>query len=223
MASLQRHQLLVISVASIPVAAGVLNGLYVPLLYRASPALFWLIDVTSFVVIPLAITYWLANSANILPRHYGLQASLSGETLISSLFLGALLFGLYFVSQTVAWAFTWRSYVQPEFTYGSALPQGIVRLPAVLYMSLSAGLMESVFMLALPWFLWRNYLNLSHRRTLFALLSSAVFAVVHWEQGLHNMIAAFVFAYAACFLYWKLNDLWPIVGAHAVVDVIKLS
>jgi len=34
-------------------------------------------------------------------------------------------------------------------------------------------------------------------------------------------VTAFVFALAACAIYLKLDDLWPIVGAHAVIDLLS--
>ena len=211
--------------ASVPIVGSLLNGYYNASLYRLHPGLFWLADFILFAALPMAIAYWLAKSANIRPRNYGLQFPPFGgiEPLASSLFLGTLLFATHFVAQYLGWVFTWQWYTEPDFSYGTALPKGPLHLPALLYMSLSAGLMESVFYLALPWYFWRNYLGLAHRRRTFVWLSSAVFASVHWEQGPHNMVAVFAFGFVACLLYWKINDLWPIVGAHTVVDIALLS
>lgn len=216
-------RLLAIALASIPIVNGELNGLYNPPLYRASLSLFWAVDFASFVLVPSLITLWLAKVGGIRPKQYGLQfpPPLRGELLGSSVFIGAVLFVLYFIPQRLVWAFS--GFPAPEFSYGTAIPSGPLHFPVVLYMSLSAGLMESVFLLALPWFFWRQYTSLAPRRTLFALASSVVFASIHWEQGLHGVVAALVFGYAACLLYWKLNDLWPIVGAHAFVDLVQFS
>jgi hypothetical protein len=219
------RRLFIALVICIPIALGELNGLYNPLLYRTNPALFWVIDVASFVLIPGILVYLLARSANVRPKHYGLSfpPQFAGELLGSSIFFGALLFFLYYVADYIAWAFTWKlsGYQGTEFSYGTTIPNGPLHLPVAIYLSLSAGLMESAFMLGLPWFLWRQYPKLTHRYTLFKWVSSTVFASVHWEQGLHRVIAAFVFGYTACFLYLKINDLWPIVGAHVIVDLVE--
>ena len=215
-------RLLAIALTSVPIVNGEINGFYNPPLFRASPSLFWAVDFASFVMVPGLIALWLAKFGGIRPKQYGLQfpPPLRGELLGSSLFIGVVLFILYFVPQRLVWAFS--GYPISEFSYGTAIPSGVLRFPVVLYMSLSAGLMESVFLLALPWFFWRQHPSLAQRRTLFVWASSIVFASIHWEQGLHGVVGALVFGYAACLLYWKLNDLWPIVGAHAFVDLVEL-
>lgn len=212
-------RLLAITLTSIPIVNGEINGLYNPPLFRASPSLFWAVDFASFVLVPSLIALWLAKFGGIRPKQYGLQfpPPLRGELLGSSVLVGAVLFILHFMSQRLVWAFS--GYPVSEFSYGTAIPSGLLHFPVVLYLSLSAGLMESVFLLALPWFFWRQHPSLAPRRTLFAWVTAIMFASIHWEQGLHGVAAALIFGYAACLLYWKLNDLSPIVGAHAFVDL----
>ena len=213
---------LIVLLSSIPAVIAELNGFYNPLLYRTSHVLYWCADFTSFVLVPSFLVYWLATYANIWPKHYGLQfLPRMADFLGTSALLGFILFITYFVARYIGWVLTWRWYTPSEFTYGTAIPHGLFRLPAVLYMSATAGIVESIFLLSLPWYFWRNFLNLAHRRNSFAWLSSVVFASCHWEQGLHNVIAAFAFNYVACYLYWKLNDLWPIIGAHVLVDIVE--
>ena len=105
----------------------------------------------------------------------------------SSVFIGAILFILHFLPNRLVWAFS--GYPTPEFSYGTAIPSGSLHFPVVFYMSFSAGLMESVFLLALPWFFWRQNPVIAPHRTLFACASSIVFASIHWEQGLHGVVA----------------------------------
>jgi membrane protease YdiL (CAAX protease family) len=214
-------RLLAIALTSIPIVNDGINGLYNPPLYRASPSLFWAVDFASFIFVPILIALWLTKFSGIHPKQYGLQfpPALRGELLFSSVFFGAVLFILYFIPQRIIWAYS--GYPIAEFSYGTAIPSGLLHFPVVVYLSISAGLMESVFMLSLPWFFWRQNPSLAPRPTLFAWASSIVFASVHWEQGLHGVVAAFVFGYSACLLYWKLNDLWPIVGAHTFVDIVE--
>lgn len=208
--------------AAIPLGLGVLNGFYNPLLYRTSPILFWVVDIASFVVVPLLLAYWLATAANIRPQHYGLRLPMNwGHFLGSSLLLGMVLFCAYELARKVGWALAYRWYSSPGFAFGNVVPQGIAHLPTVLYMSVTAGVVESIFMLALPWYLWRDCFGLAHRRGTFVWLISLLFASIHWEQGPHSMVAAFAYGYLACRLYWRLNDLWPIVGAHTLIDIAE--
>ncbi|HRE16404.1 MAG TPA: CPBP family intramembrane metalloprotease [Rhodocyclaceae bacterium] len=209
----------------LPPLGALLNGLYNGPLYRLSPSLFWLADFVLFVVAPIFIVSWLAKVAYIHPRDYGLNpASFKGVQLfVTSLLFALILFAVYEFAKYVGWMLAWRWYVEPDFSYGTATPEGLWRPVVVLYWALTAGLMESIFYIGLPWYLWRNKLGLTRRRHLFLFLSALVFAAVHWEQGVHNAIGAFGFGLAACLLYWKVNDLWPIVGAHVLVDLYAFS
>src|SRR5258706_13951294 len=107
MNALPGRRMPVVMLASIPIMLGELNGFYNPLLSRSSPTVFWAVDFASFVVIPGLIALRLATSSDMRPKHYGLQfpPRLSHELLGSSLFLGALLFILYFLSQRLLWGF----------------------------------------------------------------------------------------------------------------------
>lgn len=209
----------------LPPIGSLLNGFYNGPLYRLSPALFWLADVLLFVVLPIAIVYWLARFAYVRPRDYGLNvASLKGaQFLVTSLMFALILFAVYEFAKYIGWIVAWRWHSEVDFSYGSATPNGIWRPLIVLYWALSAGLMESVFYIGLPWYLWSKRFWLAQRRRLFLCLSALLFAAVHWEQGMHNAIGAFGFGLAACLLYWKVNDLWPIVGAHVLIDIYHFS
>lgn len=217
------HRLLVLSF--LPVVGSLLNGFYNATLYRFDPALFWVADISLFVLAPASIVYWLAHSANIRPSHYGLRVPPSSgfESLVVSLLFAFVLAAAYGISKYIVWIFTWQSYIEPEFSYGAITPNGPTRLLLASYWAVTAGFVESIFYIGLPWYIWRHRLNLVQQRRLFLWLSSAVFALVHWEQGLHNVIGAFVFGLVACLLYWKVNDLWPVVGAHMVIDLILLA
>mgnify|MGYP003381627334 CR=1 FL=1 len=209
----------------VPVAGSLLNGFYNAPLYRIAPALFWGADICLFALAPASIVYWLARTGDIRPSHYGLRIPpFAGfESLVVTVLFAFVLAASYGISKYLVWIFTWQSYVEPEFSYGAITPNGPWRLILTSYWAITAGLTESIFYIGLPWYIWRNRLNLVQRRSLFLWLSATVFALVHWEQGLHNVIGAFVFGLVACLLYWKINDLWPIVGAHTLIDFILFA
>ncbi len=223
MSALPLHRLLALSL--IPVVGSLLNGFYNAPLYRIDPALFWVADFCLFVFAPVSIVYWLARTGNVRPGHYGLRIPpFAGfESLVVTLLFAFVLAAVYGIAKYLAWIFTWKSYIEPAFSYGAVTPNGPMRQLIAAYWALTAGLMESIFYIGLPWYIWRNRLNLVQHRSLFLWLSSVVFGLVHWEQGLHNAIGAFAFGLVACLLYWKINDLWPIVGAHTLVDFIWLA
>lgn len=212
----------IVGLVSTPIAGALLNGLYNGPLYRINPSLFWAADVALFVLAPAAILYCLFTFARIRPTNYGLAFPPFGgfESVASSVFLAFILAAAYEAAKYVGWAFTWPWYVAPDFSYGAVTPSGLLRPLVAGYWAITAGLVESVFYIGLPWYLWRIHFGLVHRRRLFLCVSAAIFAATHWEQGPHNVVAAFAFGLAAVLIYWKINDLWPIAGAHALIDFV---
>lgn len=205
----------------LPVIGSLLNGFYNGPLYRLDPALYWIADFILFVLAPLVIVSVLASSANISPKHYGLKLAGFGsiEVIATSIFFGLVLLAVYKLAQDLAWMLTWDLYSFPDFSYGAAAPKGITRPFVALYWALSAGLTESIFYIGLPWYLWRNSFGLARYRRTFIWASAIVFSAAHWEQGAHGVFAAFAFGITACVFYLKINDLWPIVGAHTLIDL----
>ncbi|MGZ8218369.1 CPBP family intramembrane glutamic endopeptidase [Methylomagnum sp.] len=51
--------------------------------------------------------------------------------------------------------------------------------------------------------------------------SPPLFAACHSEQGLHGVIAAWVYGLVAALLYVRLRSLWPLVFGHFVIDMIE--
>jgi membrane protease YdiL (CAAX protease family) len=201
------------------VAFAELNGLFNESLFRISPSALWAVDALFFVVFPILGIWFLARFAGIRPAHYGLAfpPPLRGELAMSSLFLAALLCVAYYLPQKVIGGLLTTG---PAFSYAQAIPSGWLRGPSVLYLAVTAGVTESVVYVSLPWLVWERLFGPGKKRALFAWLSSAIFASVHWESGFHNVVAALIFGLVACGLYLKLRDLWPIVGAHIAVDLV---
>src|ERR1700694_3480389 len=91
----------------------------------------------------------------------------------------------------------------PAFSYAQSIPSGWLRGPSVLYLAVTAGVTESVVYVSLTWLVWERLFGPGKKRALFAWLSSAIFASVHWESGFHNVVAALIFGLVACGLYLK--------------------
>ena len=220
---MQRSLSLPISIVGVTlpyVAFAELNGYFNGLLYELNPGLFWAVDAFFNVVFPALGFWFLVRFAGVRPARYGLAfpPPLPKELFGASIFFATILFAAYFIPARVVWA--WSGYPSPYFSYGQVVPSGFARGPIVLYLALTAGIIESVIYIGLPWLLWRHLFGPNTRSSLFVWSSSAVFASVHWEQGAHGVIGAFVFGYVACRLYQRIADLWPIVGAHIAVDLV---
>ena len=53
----------------------------------------------------------------------------------------------------------------------------------------------------------------------YAISSLLFFGIMHWENGVHEILATFALGFATCILYAKLRSIWPFVIAHTWIDV----
>ena len=56
--------------------------------------------------------------------------------------------------------------------------------------------------------------------TVFVVTSTALFALVHWENGAAELAAAAVYGLIAAWLYLRMGSLWPLVAAHFLIDLV---
>lgn len=196
------------------------NGVFMSWLSRLNVMVFWAADFLQWVLTPALLIYWLVTRYNLSFRKFGFSKH--------ELTLGA--FGFAAVAALTFYpAFFWvRNFiwqqvgqVGPIFVLKAAFPTGLSGIAFRLYSAVTAGIVESIFFLGLPWLLWTRCKV--GNKVLFTLLVSTVFAVVHWEQGLHVLVGAFVFSIVSCVWYLQLKNLWPIAIGHIVVDLIAFA
>lgn len=199
-----------------------INGIYMAALGKVSIPLFWLADLGQWIVLPGVVLVLLARRASVFPAHYGLGTS---ALRWQSPILGTL--GV-FVTSGLAFTFVrnilWHMLGQPKgfFSFGQVMPEGLLGQIVLLYSAITAGAVESIFFIGLPWLLYRH-VRVEPSRTAFAFLASIVFAVAHWEQGPHVVVGAFASNLVSCIWFFKLGTLWPVAAGHALVDVAALS
>lgn len=209
------------------VLAAFVNGWYLPLLAREGMFWFWLADLLQWLLLPFLML-------RLLARH-GLTLSAAGfpwplpqlQLPRDGLLLGgqallvlASLALVYFAVEPLAKALfpealVWFQFEDVELT-------GVSGRVLWLYSALTAGVVESLFYIGLPWLACRH-MTFKNRAWLsplaFSLLSALVFSSVHWEQGLSGLLSAFAFGLAACFWYFRLGHLWLVVLAHVAIDL----
>lgn len=200
-----------------------LNGFWNEPLYRASATGFWIADVLSHVVIPAAMLVWLALRHNVRPRNYGLtswrerRGDLIGLTLLATaLFWGsykpvATFFGHLLLSEGAA------------VTYVDVMPSPpFAHLLVAIYFSLSAAIFEEIMYRGLPYVYCMHGYTVA-RPGLYIICSAALFGMAHWENGAHEIIGTACLGLFACALYLKIQTLWPLIGAHFIVDMAGFS
>lgn len=217
--ALNTRQQLLLGFALMPVLlVRQLNGFYLPSLGRANPLIFWAVDAVQWIVLPALLLGLLAYKAALLPNHYGLVPlgknlwPLAGQGLL--VFISA---GLAFlVARNLSWRVLGSS--PGSFQLAHLFPEGLASAGVQIYAAVSAGLVESIFFIGLPWLLYASARQHPSEMR-FMLTVSALFALAHWEHGRHGVIAAF-FAHwvmSRYFLHWR--NLWPVVLGHTMVDL----
>lgn len=209
--------------SSLIFAIGLINGLYKEPLYNYSKLLYWFADVTHFVVIPLILFFYLYNRFNVKPQSYGLikptraypLSEIIGASIFSAIILNLVDIATYEITYGL---FTNYGYINPVFNYHSVIPTGILNIPVVFYLAISAAVTEEIIFRGIPYkFIFSNK-NIQHKKHTYVLLSSVCFAAVHWENGYPDLISAFIFGLLAAWLYLNYKNLWPLIGAHFLID-----
>jgi len=195
------------------------NGMYMSFLSGYSKTLFWSLDLVQWVVIPVAIIVYLSSKHQLTVDQYGLDfQQLTIKTLIWTVPATLTLYQAFFWVTDFSRELLGQS--SGFFTFHDAYPEGIIGTIIWLYSALTAGIVESIFFIGLPWLLWSRLVK-DNRLTFIAVIS-VIFAAVHWEQGLHIIAGAFVFSLVACAWYLGLKNLWPVLLAHIFIDLIAL-
>ena len=199
----------------------ILDGFFKQALYVCSPPLFWLFDAVKFVLLPAAILIWLARRHGIGPAQYGMHAVAESESwghfLGLTIFLALVLALVFSVARYAAWFIL----DVPEQTlfYKSIRPDGWLGVPVVVYYSATAGIVEEIFCRALPLLYLKERFGKSPPGGAYVIATAFLFGFGHWENGNLEVVATFGYGLFASALYLKLRDLWPLIGAHTLIDV----
>lgn len=202
---------------------GMVNGTYNSSLAQISPWLFWLADIMGWIVLPSAILYYVYRHYGIGLRDYGfgkLTSVQQRREIINWSFLATFILGIYyFAFGWLAWAFI--DATPPSFSYTKVIPEGNGYYVAVFYLSITAAVVEEIFFRGLIWRL--VYLSTAkyNKPIVYVAVSSILFGLVHWENGLPEVLAAMVFGVVACVLYLRLHNLIPLIVAHFIIDVVN--
>ncbi|MGH8492773.1 MAG: CPBP family intramembrane glutamic endopeptidase [Moraxellaceae bacterium] len=202
-----------------------INGWYLPAMAAWGLHWFWAVDMLQWVFLPLGLVIVLERR-DLPPSAYGF-AKPSGHpahfvlaTVLVALTLAAVYFGIR------PWALKVFGPAPAGFQFENVELTGLAGRVLWLYAGFTAGFVESVFYIGLPWLACQRWRAGPDKQapawltpTVFTLFSSLLFASVHWEQGYSGMVAAFAFGLAACLWFFRLGSLWQIALAHTLIDL----
>lgn len=202
---------------------GMINGTYNSALAQTSPWLFWLVDILGWIALPLVILYYLYRYYGIGWRDYGLSKLANAQQrreIISWSFLATFILSIYyFAFGWLAWEFI--DAPPPSFSYAGMVPEGNAHYLAVFYLAITAAVFEEIFFRGLIWRLVYSSTTKYNKAIVYVVVSSVLFGLVHWENGLPEVVASMVFGIVACVLYLHLHNLMPLMIAHFTIDVVN--
>jgi membrane protease YdiL (CAAX protease family) len=182
--------------------------------------LFWAVDAFRFVLLPGAILLWLARAFQVSPSAYGLGRPRETDSWLEFVWIlvsiAIILRFVYHSASLVSWFLAGRP--QTVSFYKEVVPQGPFRAVAVLYLAVTAGLVEEVFFRGLPLLHLKMRFPAGIPKGLYVASTAIAFGAIHWQNGIHEVVATTVYGLVAAVFYLNLRDLWPLVGAHALID-----
>lgn len=198
-----------------------LNGFYNVHLVEC-PAAYWCVELFTWVVMPCVVFWWLLRQKSVTLADVGLKAPRSVREwlwlVLICVVAGPVLYSIDREVHAMACGAFPRNYLAAPFSYKDTIPKvGILSYLVLIYHSCSAGIVEEVFYRGV---FRRLFDEGALQVVLYVLLSSVVFSSVHWEGGIHRMIASFVFGYICAVFFVCYRNILPLIVAHCYVDIM---
>lgn len=211
----------IILVASPVIIGALVNVAYNPQLFESNVTAFWVADTFQHLILPVLVLYLLCKFFNIKPKDYGLFKPGAGypawEMIGASIFAAVILI----IISTVFWFAGLLIFGNQDFIFAFNLvvPDNAYHFLVVVYLALTAGVIEEIFYRGLAWKVASGINRVRLRKFIYVVFGSIIFSSLHWEQGFAGLLSTFAFGVAAALFYLQLKNLWPMIGAHTLVDV----
>lgn len=205
---------------------GLLNGLYLLQPIDGGGWIVW-VDVTFYVFVPSASYVILAKKYGFSLRDVGfLVGGNAGETVRQAVICSVALIAANWLILEISWALLWQfDWVQP-----GAPPVGVIsllptvalwRYLCILYLVLSAAIIEEVYYRGILLHCCRLYLDNPQRaRVAFLVISATLFGLSHWEGGLAKTITMSLVGLLAARLYLWTKNILPLIVGHFAMNVL---
>lgn len=201
----------------LPIFGLLLNGL----IYESLPLGIWqffLVDAVFYLLLPVTCTYVLLRvykfpGLKLLPEQINFPVAVIDIT-VATIVLFFLYFGSVFILGRL---FTYEG---ASFSYGEILDlidQPQFRFLGITYFAATGAIVEEIFYRRFLYvaILWKR--DSFCRRFAYVVLSSVLFSLSHWEQGVIGTTAALVFGVAAALVYLNYRYLLALIFPHFVV------
>jgi hypothetical protein len=225
-----RERLELAALLAIGIAPFYLNGFYNSPLASSHRELFWVVEVGTWILMPLVLLLAGRRRGLYTAEDLGLMTAVRGHG------RGWAVWPLMAIVPLAMWKLDvvvaiWGhrglppGWSLPPFHYADVVPPpgpetGWWRLLALSHLCLTAGFVEELYYRA-------AFDRLFPRGWLagfaYILVSSLVFACAHWEGGLPNLAEAFAVGVFAAAVFRATRNVWPLIVGHVVTDWYWIS
>jgi uncharacterized protein len=188
------------------------------------PALYWGFELFSWVLLPVIVITLAVRRGGLGWSDLGLTATIGGKrSIVRTVLSAVLLCPLAYLYFRVARSFAQSLFPDPGyFSYVvQVLGQNDLPRPLVAaYFALSAGIVEELYFRALMF-----RISQFHVRPLlpYLTLSPVQFALIHWENGVDDMLYTWLVGLLFAGLYARWRNLWPLIAAHVFIDYVNFG
>ncbi len=205
------------------IAPGWLNGLFLSDLSK-NMVPYWLYEILVWICLPLLINLF-GKKKNLFSNgdlgfHLKIRGQDEPQKLVVIIIIMAVLLPVFNMAMhQISLLLFSENYWKINFEYRQVIPNAInmagTHFLVVLYFSTTAALVEE--------FLCRGMLRLlfnNHRSSIFSyiMLSSLIFSMIHWEQGIQGLFSTFCFGILTASVYAKIRNIWPVIFGHFFTD-----
>ena len=184
------------------------------------PALYWAFELFTWIGIPIAVLTSLVRNAGLRASDLGFSRTIFHRRSVVLVLVSSFLFCLIAYAVYTE-AYSYMRTILPDagiFQYRSVLPATDPgRSLVTLYFALSAGIVEEIYFRGL---LFKIATFVRGTVPVFLILSPILFAAIHWESGMANMAAAYVYGLVSAIAYVFMRNVWPLVAGHVYTDYV---
>lgn len=194
-----------------------INGYINSIIFRI-PLAYWLFELSYWVLLPILVVGIAIKRGGLRFAEIGLHGTLFGKRNLVLLVLLCIVFGPieFWVYKHLYIYFRSIFTGQGIFQYQSVLPRsGWTRTLISIYFALSAGIVEEIFFRG---WMYKIAEYLPQPRAVFLMVSPVLFALIHWENGLGNVLATYVMGVLIALAFIAMRNLWPLIVGHIYTD-----
>ncbi len=203
-----------------------LNGIYNRFILD-SPFIFWSLEMIFMALLPLAIFIYCIKSKIVTTAEIGFRFKIYEKydnKINSIILLSLILFTTFLLYYGYGYFYKLAIHIFPidylneYYAFYDMIPEdGFLKFIAITYFALTAGFVEEFYYRGL---FFNVFSEGKYKYLLYILISSLIFSSVHWESGVRNLFATFLFGVITCSIYVKTKNLWPLVVGHFCLDFI---